>query len=226
MGHVPVVFGEFGTWFNFCRDEEDPARRALGPTFSEQFLDSMYEGFEKLGLSRMQWVFAPDTDAVHGEWYDQEDFSIQGPADPVDGVRRWRGESAWARPYARALAGRLVDTHFWSIHHDFAPQHQSGVVDPVREFEVRYQRKEVAAPSEIVVPALQYPDAEGFYVWVSDGRCSFDPETRILYHHPTEDAPGTIHTVRIRPPLPGYEPEGWQYYFRGASVLEGTAGRL
>ena len=132
--------------------------------------------------------------------------------------------SAWSRPYARALAGKLVDTHFWSIHHDFESTHQAGVVDPEREFEVRYERKETAAPTEIVVPDAQYPD--GFYVWVSDGRCSFDPASRVLFHLPTEDAPGTIHTVRIRPPLPGYAPTGWQYFFQGGQVLEGTSGRL
>jgi len=219
MGHVPVVFGEFGTWFNFCSKDTDPLWKARGPSFSDQFLDDMYEGFEKLGLSRMQWCYAPDTDAVNGEWYDKEDFSIQGPPDPVTGKRAWRGETAWMRPYARALAGRLVSTRFYSVHHDFAATHVDGTVDPEREFEVVYDRKETSAPTEIVVPDVQYPD--GFFTWVSDGRCTFDPVTRVLYHWPEKDAPGSVHSVRLLPPLEGNVPTGWKYFFHSDQVILG-----
>ncbi len=213
LGHAPVVFGEFGVWFNFCGYEDDPDQRALGLSFSHQFLDSMYEGFESLGLSRMQWSYAPDTDAEYGEWYDHEDFSIQGPD------RKWRGEQAWSRPYARALAGKPVATHFWSRFHDYDPQHHSGVVDPEREFVVTYERKETGAPTEIVVPDAQYGD--GFFVWLSDGRAAFDPESRVLYHYPEAEAPGTVHSVRLLPPLEGNPPTGWQYFFHGTQVIAG-----
>ncbi len=214
LGHVPAVFGEFGTWFDYCAYEDDPATRAMGEMFSEQILDSIYEGLEALGLSHMQWVYSPDADPTYGDWFDHEDFSIQG----YDG--QWRGQLAWSRPFARAVAGKPISTHFWSDGHYFEPLEHAGEVTPKREFEVRYEKKETEAPTEIVIPGAQYPD--GFYVWVSDGHCGYDPTTRILSHYPDDDAPGAIHSVRVLPPLEGRVNTGWQYFFRDDQVILGN----
>jgi hypothetical protein len=73
------------------------------------------------------------------------------------------------------------------------------------------------APTEIFVPEVQYPD--GFYVWVSDGRCYYDDESRILFHYPSDDAPSAEHFVRLRPPSPKAACEGWSYFFHGRSVI-------
>ena len=214
LGHVPAVFGEFGTWFNFCAYEDDPTSREMGEMFSEQILDSIYEGLEALGLSHMQWVYSPDADPTYGDWFDHEDFSIQG----YDG--QWRGQLAWSRPFARALAGKPISAHFWSDGHYFEPLEHAGEVTPRREFEVRYEGKETDAPTEIVIPDAQYPD--GFYVWVSDGRCAYDPTTRVLNHYPDDDAPGAVHFVRVLPPLAGRVNTGWQYFFQGDQVVHGN----
>ena len=92
-------------------------------------------------------------------------------------------------------------------------------MDPEREFVVTYERKETGAPTEIVVPDAQYGD--GFFVWLSDGRAAFDPESRVLYHYPEAEAPGTVHSVRLLPPLEGNPPTGWQYFFHGTQVIAG-----
>jgi len=57
---------------------------------------------------------------------------------------------------------------------------------------------------------------------VSDGRCFFDAQSRILYHYPDADEPGAVHWVRILPPLPGNVPTGWRYFFKGGQVVEGN----
>jgi len=88
---------------------------------------------------------------------------------------------------------------------------------PWLEFEVSYASKETTAPTEIVVPSLQYPD--GFYVWVSDGRCHYDTRTQTLYHYPSDDAPGAVHWVRLLPPLPHRQAQGWQYFFKDEKVI-------
>ena len=88
-----------------------------------------------------------------------------------------------------------------------------GVAPPLHEFEVRYGSRESKAPSEIVVPPVQY--ANGFYVWLSDGRAYFDAKTHTLYHYPSADDPGTEHWLRIRPPLPNADGADWQYFFDG-----------
>ena len=85
------------------------------------------------------------------------------------------------------------------------------------EFEVVYAAKETGAPSEIVIPDRVYPD--GFYVWVSDGVCHYDPDKHVLYHKPSRDEPGVEHWVRILPPLARHEAAGWQYFFDGNRVI-------
>ncbi|MCU0694498.1 MAG: hypothetical protein MUF54_24205, partial [Polyangiaceae bacterium] len=118
--------------------------------------------------------------------------------------------------FARATAGKPLSTHFYSDLHYFDPD--KGQQIPLREFEVRYMSKETDAPTEIFVPQVQYP--EGFYVWVSDGRCYYDHKTRVLYHYPDRDEPDAEHWIRLLPPLPGGQNEGWSYFFDGSRVVK------
>lgn len=206
LGNPPVVFGEFGTYFNFggiymSRQEEYVA--------SSHLLDNYYEAFEQTFSSRMLWCYSPENDYKRGDGWNREDFSI------IDPDQKPRSELAWSRPHARALAGKPIETHFYSHFHYFDPD--KGTVDPEREFFVRYGSRETAAPTEIVVPEVQYPD--GFYVWLSDGHCYFDPATRTLFHYPSDDAPGAEHWVRLLPPLEGREYSGWRYFFVGERVV-------
>ncbi len=206
LGNAPVVFGEFGTYFNFNGIQ---ASISDGYKVSAHFLDNYYESFEQLFQSNILWCYSPENDYRYGDGWNKEDFSV------VDPGGKPRAEAAWSRPYARALAGKPVATHFYSDLHYFDPD--KGEQLPRREFEVRYGGKETDAPSEIVVPRAQYPD--GFYVWVSDGHCAYDHRTTTLYHYPSTDEPGTEHWLRLRPSLPYLEHTGWQYYFREDKVI-------
>lgn len=233
LGNIPAAFGEFGTYYNFGGIEKSHAQDYA---VSAHLLDNYYESLERMFLSRMLWCYTPDNDPRYGDWWNKEDFSIwrgwteltmdediglalpiTDPAhDPtIDGA--FRAQDAWSRPYPRFLAGRPLDMHFYSPYHYFDPI--DGVVNPEREFQVRYIGRDSEAPTEVFVPAVQYP--EGFYVWVSDGFCRWDPETRVLYHFPTDDAPGTVHTLRLLPPLPGRVNAGWRYFVQGDRVIEG-----
>jgi hypothetical protein len=206
LGNVPVVFGEFGTYFNFNGIETS---REDGYAVSAHVLDNYYEAFERLLQSNMLWCYSPENDHVLGDRWNHEDFSIVGPRlNP-------RGEAAYARPHARFLAGKPLHVHYWSPLHYFDPD--KGEVNRVGEFELRYGSRETWAPTEIVVPEPAYPD--GFYVWLSDGRCHYDPERRVLYHLPDRDEPGAEHWVRLLPPLPGNEARGWQYFVRGKRMI-------
>ncbi len=207
LGNVPVVFGEFGTYFNFNGIDASIENDYV---VSEHVLDNYYEGFEELFQSRMLWCYSPENDYQYGDLWNKEDFSIIDPnGEP-------RGERAWSRPFARFTAGKPVSTHFYSDLHYFDPD--KGEQIPLREFEVRYESKETDAPSEIFVPEIHYP--EGFYVWVSDGRCYYDHHTRVLYHYPERDDPEAEHWVRILPPLPGEDNTGWDYFFDGPRVVK------
>lgn len=219
LGNIPYVYGEFGTYFNF-NNYVDADRQFVnvsheqGYAVSAAFLDNYYEALEKMNAGRMLWCYSPDNDERQGDWWDHEDFSILG----FD--QKLRAESAWARPHARALAGKPISTHFYSDHHYFDPD--KGVPNPLHEFEVRYGSKETDAPTEIVVPRVQYPD--GFYVWVSDGTCYFDAKTSTLYHRPSRDEPGFEHYVILRMPQPdaGQENIGWSYFFKDDTMVGGA----
>jgi hypothetical protein len=207
LGNVPVVIGEFGTYFNFNGIETSIENDYI---VSEHILDNYYEGFEELVQSRMLWCYSPENDYHYGDLWNKEDFSIIDPnGEP-------RGESSWSRPYARFTSGKPLSTHFRSNLHYFDPD--KGKQIPLREFEVRYKSKETDAPTEIFVPRIHYP--EGFYVWVSDGRCYYDHKTRILYHYPERDDPDAEHWVRMLPPLPEEDNQGWSYFFDGPRVIK------
>ncbi len=211
LGNVPVVFGEFGTYFNFGGIE---ASEAAGYAVSARILDRYYAAFEEMGVGRMLWCFSPENTREDGDGWNQEDFSILGP----DGQPR--GWTAYVRPYVRAASGKPLRTHFYSQHHYEDPN--KGEPVPEREFHFAMESKESAAPTEVFVPLRQYP--KGFYVWVSDGAAYFDTERQMLYWYPTRDAPGTVHEITIRPPLEDQDVTDWSYFFREDFVLVGKGG--
>ncbi len=218
LGNAPVVFGEFGAYFNFNTIEQSIADDYV---ITKNIYDNYFEGFESLFASRMLWCYSPDNDMRYGDLWNKEDFSIQGFEQPGPNgttVRPWRAQEVWARPHARSLAGRPISTHFYSPYHFFDPQ--KGVPDPLGEFEVRYESKETTQPTEIQIPYdVQYPS--GFHVWLSDGVAYYDHGRRTLYHLPSTDDPGAVHWVRILPPADGRPAIGWQYFFRGDEVVVG-----
>ncbi len=210
MGNVPIVFGEFGTYFNFNWNLNDQASidadiKANNYRISAEILDNYYESYEKMFQSRMVWCFSARNSYTKGDLWDHEDFSIVGP----DG--KPRADKAWVRPYAMKMSGKPKATHFYSDFHDYTPDEHKGDVIPWHEFYLEIESKETDAPTEIFVPRLQYPD--GFYVWLSDGRLYFDSNEQILFYYPTNDEPGATHTVTIRPPLAGQDEGAWSYYF-------------
>ena len=219
LGNIPTVFGEFGTYFNYnntyTRDDNtgklklNNKSKADGYIVSSHIFNNYFEAMERVFASRILWCYSSENTETHGDLWNREDFSVLGPD------RKPRSELAWSRPYARALAGKPVSTHFHSDFHYFDPA--KGTANPKREFVVRYASKETSAPTEIFVPKVQY--GEGFYVWVSDGFCHYDNRTNILYHYPSKDEPGAEHWVKLRPPISGKEDAGWKYFFKGDQMV-------
>ncbi len=209
LENVPVVFGEFGTYWNYrYTTEEDQTKpgyqqsRENNYKISAEILDNYYEAFESLFMSNMVWCYTTDNDPKYGDLWNHEDFSI------VDENVQPRGAEAWMRPYPKALSGKPISTHFYGPLHYFDPD--KGKPNALREFDLVFASKETDAPTIIYVPDLQYPD--GFYVWLSDGWAAWDGEHQELYYHPTNDDPDCEHHVTIRPPIDGQEIEGWKYF--------------
>jgi hypothetical protein len=211
MNNIPVVFGEFGTYFNYRGID---ASIADGYNSSAQILDAYYRAFEKLNLSRLHWCVSPENSYDNGEGWNLEDFSV------IDPDLKPRATVAFVRPYARSTSGKMITSHFYSPLHPQDPE--KGEPLPVGEYYLEMEGKETDAPTEIFVPDRQYP--KGFYVWLSDGYSYFDNQRQLLTWYPVNDAPGTTHTIRILPPRPKADVHDWDYFFDGDRVLARTGG--
>ena len=208
FGPIPVVFGEFGTYFNYNGIEQSIKDDYA---ISKEILNNYYESFETLFAHRMLWNLSADNTNDKGDLWNAEDFSIVGPGGKV------RGELAWSRPTPLVLSGKPVELRFNSDFHFYDPE--KGEPDPWREFYLSFESKESDMPTEIFVPEYQYPD--GFYVWLSDGWAVYDHDRHTLYYYPTKDDPGWVHEMTIRPPQEGAERNHFSYFFDGEQVLVG-----
>ncbi|MBI2061387.1 MAG: cellulase family glycosylhydrolase [Nitrospirae bacterium] len=209
LGNIPVVVGEFGTYYNYGginkSVESDYA-------VAKEILDNYYEAFESMLLNHIQWCWSSENTFERGDGWNSEDFSV------VDPSLNPRSQEAYSRPHPTFLSGKPVSMRFNSGLHYFDPD--KGVVNAEGEFELKFESKETTSPTEIFIPyELYYPD--GYYVWLSDGYAVYDHENTTLLYFPTADEPGTVHTVRIRPPLKGQENLGWSYFFKGSKVVNG-----
>ncbi len=179
MGGVPTLLGEFGISFHM------PLKlNVLLKWFSMQewAMDASFRAVEATLLNATLWNYTPDNTNRLGDRWNTEDLSIfsrdqqHNPDDPDSGGRALR---AAVRPYPRATAGEPLHLSFdwrkrratYTFRHDPA----------------------VSEPTELFVPALQYPD--GYVVQVSDGWYEQDTERQIVrYWHGDEQE---IHAIQI-----------------------------
>lgn len=208
LGNVPTILGEFGTYFNFGGYEKSAAENYR---VSAHILENYYRVLDNHMINRAVWCYSPENTPYWGDGWNREDFSIIGPDQEP------RAEEAYSRVLPRFTSGRLLSYQYNSPLAYYEPQ--PGVPTPVQEFNLAMSGLESAEPTEISVPARQFP--AGFYVSVSDGRCLYDHERGILYWYPFESDPGIDHTLKIRPPYDGYGDSDWNYFFQGESVIEG-----
>jgi len=217
LSNIPVVFGEFGTYWNYKYKGEDWDEYGIWQSIRNEYrvsieiLDNYYESYEKLFMGNILWNYCTTNTYENGDGWNKEDFSIIDP----DGNPR--GELTWSRPHPNVLSGKPVSMHFYSDYHYFDPQ--AGVPNAEREFELIFETKETDAPTVIFVPQFQYP--KGFYVWLSDGWAAWDNASHLLYFYPKVNTPRWQHKVVIRPPYDGQELDGWSYFVKGDYVING-----
>lgn len=178
---MPVLLGEFGIPFDL---DEHKAYRTGDYGVQVRALDRTFRSVEDNLLSGTLWNYTADNTNAHGDGWNGEDFSIfsrdqqNDPADINSGGRALR---AVVRPYPRAVAGEPLRMAF-NLRRRFF------------QFEFRHDPG-VTAPTEIFVPALQYPG--GYRVEVSDGKFEQDRERqRLIYRH---DVERHQHTITISP---------------------------
>ena len=153
-GGCPTLIGEFGIPFDL-RDGRAYRAFAAGDHGPRPWrahvraLERMYNALDSLGLSAMQWNYTAGNrnHLAIGDGWNQEDLSIfsedqrTNPADLDSGGRALDG---FVRPYPRFIQGRLRRMHF----------------DPRKpRFELCLDADpDVAAPTEIFVPARRFPN--------------------------------------------------------------------
>ena len=154
LGGAPVVIGEFGIPF----DMHDKAAFRNGDFRKhEAALDRSFQALEANLLHATLWNYTAENINARGDLWNGEDLSIfsrdqqADPADPDSGGRALR---AAVRPYPIATAGEPLRLRFDMRRRAF-------------EYTFRHDPA-VSAPTEVYVPALQYP--AGCRVEISDGR--------------------------------------------------------
>ena len=175
-------------------------------------IDNYYDVLEENLVNRTIWTYSPENTPAYGDGWNKEDFSILGPNMTP------RATDAYVRVTPRFTSGRLVSYKYNSPLGYYEPK--PGVPTPIKEFTMTMEGLETSAPTEVTVPRSKYPD--GFYVYVSDGRCTYDPVRQILYWYPADDDPDVQHTMRIRPPWADYGDSEWNFFFNGDQMLEGN----
>jgi hypothetical protein len=188
LGAAPTLLGEFGIPFDLDGKKayRTGEREASLWDFGTQLkaLDRSFQAIEANLLSCTLWNYTADNSNARGDGWNDEDLSIfsrDQRTDPGDINSGGRGLQAVVRPYPAATAGEPLRMWF-------------DIRRRIVEFEFRHDPN-VAAPTEIFVPNLQYP--QGYMVEVSDGAVEIYSERQVLiYRHATEHRE---HTLRISP---------------------------
>jgi hypothetical protein len=178
---APTLLGEFGIPFDLRA-----GRAFRDGDFGVQVkaMDRTLRALDDTLLSGTLWNYSADNSNAHGDLWNGEDLSIfsrDQRRNAEDLHSGGRALEAVVRPYARAVAGEPLRMHFDRRRRSF-------------EFAFRHDPR-IAAPTEIFVPAYQYP--RGYHTELSDGSAQALPETQTLaYRHSAERE---THTLRIRP---------------------------
>ena len=186
MNCVPTLIGEVGIPFDM---ERKRAYRTGDFSRQTQAMDATMRALERNLVSFTLWNYNPVNTNLRGDLWNDEDLSIfsrdqqqasrRGSAHRIDAGGR--ALKAVVRPHARKIAGK-------PLHMGFDMRR--------RRFRLRFRHDPtVTAPTEIYVPAYQYPT--GARVLISDGTFELDCEAQtLLYRHTQTRA---LHWVRVDP---------------------------
>ncbi len=181
LADAPTLIGEFGIAFDLHN------KRAYSSNdYSQQVraLDRSLRAMEDNLVHYTLWNYTPDNTNLRGDLWNDEDLSIfcrDQQKDPQDINSGGRGLEALLRPYAMKTAGEPLELSF---------DYRSGAM----LYRFRHDAA-VTAPTELYVPAYQYP--QGCRVQVSDGEYELNLEDqRLIFRHSQERNEHTIRLMR------------------------------
>ncbi|MEN4011548.1 MAG: cellulase family glycosylhydrolase [Bellilinea sp.] len=180
LGNAPVLVGEFGIAFDLNKKH---AFRSGDYRPQIEALDRSLRAMDDNGMSFTLWNYTPDNNNERGDLWNDEDLSIfsrDQQTNPADIHSGGRALQALLRPYPMKIAGEPLAMQF---------DYRSGVY----RFRFRHD-PQVNAPTELYLPAYQYP--RGCQVSVSDGEAQVDLDgQRLIYRHSSAQAE---HEIIIR----------------------------
>ncbi|MBU7048122.1 MAG: cellulase family glycosylhydrolase [Theionarchaea archaeon] len=159
MQEIPTLIGEFGIPFDM-----NNKKAYYTGDFSCQIeaLAMNYDALDSYILHSTLWNYTQDNTNTWGDQWNMEDFSIFSRDQHDIGGRAVRG---FCRPYARKTAGKPVEMSF-----------------NVKKGEFKYVFEadaKIEAPTEIYIPAIQYP--HGFTVKVVQGYYDVEDDLLLVY---------------------------------------------
>ncbi|MRR31823.1 hypothetical protein EG834_16160 [bacterium] len=180
QGEIPTLVSEFGLPYDL-----DDGKAYLTGDFSAQIeaADSYYDALDEHMVHSTQWNYTADNSNAWGDQWNQEDLSIfsrDQQTDPQDLDSGGRGLAGFVRPTLRACAGQPLLQRF---------ERESG------EFTLKIEADpELAAPTLLFVPRLQYPD--GLDASVTSGTVDYDPLTQEMVWYLHEAGEQTLTLFR------------------------------
>ncbi|GAB4192739.1 MAG: cellulase family glycosylhydrolase [Roseiflexaceae bacterium] len=175
MGDCPTLIGEFGVPFDLNGGR---GLRTGNWASQVELLDAYYNALDANLASATLWNYTADNSNRWGDQWNRENLSIYSADARAGGHKGERAVEGFCRPYARAVAGRLLEMRF---------DRQTG------RFTLRYQADpSITLPTELYVPQVQYP--HGYQVTLSSGRAEPDTTTQTLRIF--DAAPG-LQTVEL-----------------------------
>jgi hypothetical protein len=181
LGGIPVILGEFGVPFDL---DEKRAYQTGDFRIQVKAMQRSLQAVEDNLLDYTLWNYTSDNSNLHGDLWNDEDFSIYSPdqrSDPRDVYSGGRAMQAVIRPYPIATAGEVLRSTF----------------NPFRRvYQLRFRHNPaISASTEIFVPNYQFP--HGYSIRVSDGHYEIHRSTQTLLYWPGEER--EIHTIIIKP---------------------------
>ncbi|HOX31737.1 MAG TPA: cellulase family glycosylhydrolase [Spirochaetales bacterium] len=184
MGGAPTLLGEFGLPFDLNGARAYRGRRAGDYRLHEKALSAYYDAVDSSLLDSTIWNYTAANTHALGDLWNGEDLSIycdeeakagrSETGDPAD--RGGRALGGFVRPYAKAVAGEILEMRF---------ERRSG------RFLLRYRPDPaVSAPTLVFVPGLQYP--RGFGVSVEGGEAETRGSESLLL---VRAAPGAAEVI-------------------------------
>ncbi|MCH9613135.1 MAG: hypothetical protein S4CHLAM102_16410 [Chlamydiia bacterium] len=179
LGKCPTFLSEFGISFDLYQKKSYKTGDFWAQT---KALDRSYRAVEDNLLSSCLWNYTPINSNSHGDYWNEEDFSIFCPCQHVKEDLMYSGlraKKAIVRPYAIRVSGEPIKMGFNLRKKTFTLKFHSNIPSEI--------------PTEVFLPTLY--TKKGLDVHISDGAFDLNVKDQVLHYFHTSKK--KFHTLKI-----------------------------